>query len=44
MDLSQYKKLTKEQLKQLLHMRKRHFVKDNKKKYIRKEKHKIVIE
>ena len=38
-----YKKLTKEQVQQLLYMRKRHYIKENKKKYTRKEKHKNKI-
>ena len=35
-----YKKLTPEQLQELLHMRKRHYISKNKKAYNRKIKHK----
>lgn len=40
MKVRSYKKLSPEQVQQLLYMRKRHYVQKNKKKYSRKEKHK----
>ena len=38
--LNEYKKMSAEQVQELLYMRKRHYVAKNKKAYSRKEKHK----
>lgn len=40
MKIKAYRKLSPEQLQQLLYMRKRNYVQKNKKKYNRKQKHK----